>query len=101
MKGIILFFLVVMGTLAMSFLAASLESGNPGDATEFSTFTSALCKKKGSFNYCRDELFVSCNGNILRAIAGHDCNGFKIENKVAGSAVFDEDWKDSRIISLN
>ena len=101
MKGMVLFFLVVIGMLAMSFIAISLGSNNLIDTLEFSTFTSALCEKKDSLNYCRDELLVNCNGKILKAISGKDCNGFRIEDKVTGFAVFDEGWKDSRIVNFN
>ena len=74
-----------------------VEIKNP-DYVEFKTFTSAVCEEKNEFVYCRDELFVNCNGKISKSGEIEECNGINIDNfKVTGSAVFEKNWKDPRI----
>lgn len=56
---------------------------------EFSTFTPAVCDNKSNEVYCKDELFVNCNGNISRATDVAECNGMKFDApEITGVAVF-------------
>lgn len=55
-----------------------------------------MCEEKNDLFYCRDELFVNCNGKISNAADVAECNGFKIDNEISGFAVFDKGWKDTR-----
>ena len=65
--------------------------------SHFSVFTSAVCENKNSMVYCKDSIFVNCNGNISAAADVAECDGIKISlPKTTGSAVFGSDWKDVR-----
>lgn len=85
--------LVIVIISLFSLIAISednIKIKTPKNNFQFNTFTSAVCEEKDNLRYCRDELFVNCNGKILKADETKDCNGFKIENKVTGFAVFDK-----------
>ena len=98
MRGLVLVLLI--GILMFILLVAAandLKFENKKNQVEFSTFTSAICQKEKDFVYCRDELFVNCNGNISKANGSIECNGVRFDaSKVTGFAVFDKDWKDPR-----
>ena len=36
-------------------------------------------------------MFVDCNGKISKSAEIGECNGFKVEDKVTGFAVFEKD----------
>ena len=101
MRGLVVFLLILAGLSLFSFMA--LSSGINKENIEqnskdiqFKTFTSAVCEEKSGFVYCRDELFVNCNGKISRANEIGECNGFKINNEVVGFAVFEKEWAGNR-----
>ena len=92
MKGMVLFLLILVILSLFSFMAVSLSNDKKNlkensKNFEFKTFTSAVCETKNNLNYCRDELFVNCNGKISKSSEIKECNGFKIDNKVTGFAV--------------
>lgn len=100
MRGMVFVLLIVAIISLFSFIAFSMGSGK-NQATEasnfeFKTYTSAVCEEKSGLVYCRDELFVSCNGKISRADEIGECNGFQINNGVTGFAVFESGWEASR-----
>lgn len=102
MRGFASVFLVMIVLFLFSFMALGVNSDyadfkkSPG-SLEFKTFTSAVCEEKNDLRYCKDELFIDCNGKISKAKDVTECNGFKLNNqKVTGFAVFEKDWKDPR-----
>ena len=100
MRGLVLFLAVLAVIGALSFADASIvrEKTEP-KITQFKTFTSAVCNNDGKVTRCRDELFVNCNGQILKADGIAECNGLKLDAmKPTGSAVFSREWKDPRNI---
>ena len=101
MRGLVLLFISIIAAITLfGFLAESMKenSNKKQDKNfEFSTFTSAVCENKNNAVYCKDELFVNCNGNISKASDIAECNGMSLDApKVTGFAVFDENWKDPR-----
>ena len=98
MRGLVVFLLIVAIFLSFIFLNINIkEDENAKNNFGFSTFTSAICEDKNDFVYCKDELFVNCNGKISKAIDVVECNGIKMNApKVTGFAVFEKDWKDPR-----
>ncbi|MBI3027821.1 hypothetical protein HYY70_06955 [Candidatus Woesearchaeota archaeon] len=107
MRGLALFLLVVVLISSLSFLAFSInnktENGQNDEVEkkpkipEFSAFTSAVCESKEEFVYCRDEVFVNCNGETSKAVDVAECNGISIGiQKVNGFAVFEKEWTDTR-----
>ena len=105
MRGLVIFLLVLIGLVSFSFIAFNVDDKNNEkmEAKEqvkefkFSTFTSAVCENKEEFVYCKDEVFVNCDGKISKAVEAAECNGFKVEApKALGFAVFDKNWKDPR-----
>ena len=106
MRGLVLFLLVLVVIGSLSFVVASMASNDNSETkikqenkiVEFSTFTSAVCENKEKFVYCRDEVFVKCNGTVSKAADFAECNGIKIEiPKAIGFATFSKDWKDPRV----
>lgn len=99
MRGLVLLFLLFIGisSLILFINISDLNNKENNQKFEFSTFTSAVCENKEGAVYCRDELFVNCNGNISKADGVAECGGIT-QNvpKVTGFAVFDEGWKDPR-----
>jgi hypothetical protein len=94
MRGLVIFLLVLAGLSLFSFMA--VNSGTNKDeikqdsrSIQFKTFTSAVCEEKNDLRYCRDVLFVNCNGKISKASEVQDCNGFKPDDRVTGFAVFE------------
>ena len=95
---------VVIAIFSFSFAAVKINGIIESKSTEqpsqlaFSTFTSAVCEHNGDFVKCSEELFVSCNGKVLKADEINGCNDFDTDkNKVSGFAVFEKEWKDPRI----
>ena len=103
MRGLVSVMLVLIFLSLFSFMALSVnreydEFKESAAGFEFKTFTSAVCEDKNDLVYCKDELFVNCNGKISKSSEIDECNGIKLDNiKVNGFAVFDKDWKDPRI----
>ena len=96
MRGSVIFLLVLVGLSLFSFMAVSSgtnkdEVKQDSKSIQFKTFTSAVCEEKNDLRYCMDVLFVNCNGKISKASEVQDCNGFRIDNKVTGFAVFERD----------
>ena len=96
MKGLVIFLLVLVGLSLFSFMAVSLSTNKDeikqdSKSIEFKTFTSAVCEEKNNLKYCKDELFVNCNGKLSEASEIKECNGFKVDNRVSGFAVFERD----------
>ena len=101
MRGLVLLFLfVVIGVVFFSFTGTSINEEpkkENNEQLEFSTFTSAVCENKEDFVYCKDEIFVNCNGNISKAIDVAECNGIRLDvPEASGFAVFEKGWKDPR-----
>ena len=101
MKGMVIFLLLIAGIALFSFLVISTDYDKPKievkNQFEFSTFTSAVCENKEDSIYCKDEVFVNCNGALSKAVDVAECNGIKFEiPKATGLAVFDKEWKDPR-----
>ena len=106
MRWLVIFLLILVIMASFSFVTVSINSGikdekieikNP-DYAEFKTFTSAVCEEKNEFVYCKDELFVNCNGKISKAGEIEECNGINLDGfKATGFAVFGKNWKDPRI----
>ena len=101
MGGLVLVFIsIAVGIVFFGFLAESMkeDSNKQQDkGFEFSTFTSAVCENKSNAVYCKDELFVNCNGNISKATDVAECNGMSFDApRITGFAVFGKDWKDPR-----
>lgn len=103
MRGLVIFLLALVLIASFSFVAVSFNNNTKIHASEreflsdFSAFTSAVCEDKKDFVYCKDELFVNCNGKISKAVDVAECNGLRLDMpKVNGFAVFDKDWKDPR-----
>ena len=95
MKGLVVFLLILVVLSLFSFMAISSSTNNKNinqdsKNIQFKTFTSAVCETKTNLNYCRDELFVNCNGKISKSSEIKECNGFKIDNKVTGFAVLNQ-----------
>ncbi len=100
MRGLVGFFLVIAVLALLSFMALSFSNRNEiaenNHTIQFKTFTSAVCEEINGIYHCRDRLFVNCNGKIYSSDEIKECNGFEIDNKISGSAVFGEDWQDPR-----
>ena len=104
MKGLVLFLLVLVVIGSLSFAAISIVNNKSeikqkqeNKILEFSAFTSAVCENKEKFVYCKDEVFVKCNGKISKAADVEVCNGLKIGiPKANGFSTFGNDWKDPR-----
>jgi len=95
MRGMVIFLLVLAGLSLFSFMAVSSgtnknEIKQDSKSIEFKTFTSAVCEEKNNLRYCRDVLFVNCNGETSKASEIKDCNGFKVDNRVSGFAVLEK-----------
>ena len=96
MRGLVSVMLVLIFISLFIFVALSVnreynDFKESSKGFEFKTFTSAVCEDKSDKIYCKDELFVACNGKISRADEIKECNGFKIDNKVTGFAAFGKD----------
>ena len=94
MKGLVIFLLIVVGLSLFSFMAISSSTNNKNinqdsKNIQFKTFTSAVCETKNNLLYCKDVLFINCNGKLSKAGDIKECNGFKIDNKVTGFAVLE------------
>ena len=104
MRGLVIL-LIVLAVIG-SFVGANISSKATQNTkqqktTQFNTFTSAVCNNDGKITKCKDELFVNCNGKILKFDEIAECNGLKLDvQKPTGSAVFSKEWKDPRT-SLN
>ena len=108
MRGLVIFLIVVTIISSFSLVAASINNLNVSadnannkkietKNSEFSAFTSAVCENKEKFVYCKDEIFVNCNGKISNAVEFAECDGIKIALPAStGFAVFRKDWKDPR-----
>lgn len=102
MRGLVIFLLVLVVIASLSVVAINLknnkvEAKKESKSFEFSAFTSAVCENKENFVYCKDEVFVNCNGKISKATDVAECDGMKIDvPKVTGFAVFEKEWKDPR-----
>ena len=95
MKGLVIFLLVLVGLSLFSFMAVSLSTNKDeikqdSKSIEFKTFTSAVCEEKNNLKYCKDELFVNCNGKLSKASEIKECNEFKVDNQVTGFAVLEK-----------
>ena len=101
MKGLVLFLVIVLAIASFSLIAASITGDKPeikkSEILEFSSYTSAVCESKEKFTYCKDEIFVNCNGKISKATDVIECNGIRMDApKSTGFAVFGNEWKDPR-----
>ena len=102
MRGLVSVMLILVFLSLFSFMALSVskeydEFKESAKSFEFKTFTSAVCEEKSELVYCKDELFVNCNGKLSKAAEIKDCNGIKLDAfKVTGFAVFGDDWEDPR-----
>src|SRR3989338_6261515 len=101
MRGLVIVLSILAGLSLFSLIAVSsangkIDSGGSPKKIQFETFTSAVCENKNGMVHCRDEFFVNCDGKISQPSETAECNGFRIDNKVAGFAVFGTDWKDPR-----
>lgn len=105
MRGPVLILLIVIGVSFFAFVAAAInnlnyekiETKEQNKELQFSTFTSAVCENRDNLIYCKDELFVNCNGEISKADGFAECNGIKMKfPEVNGFAVFEEGWEDPR-----
>ena len=101
MRGLVLFLLLVVAIASFSLVAASMKNDKQeiknSRILEFKTFTSAVCENKEKVVYCKDEIFVNCNGNISKANDVIACNGIRMDApKSTGFAVFGNEWKDPR-----
>lgn len=94
MRGLGLFVLVLIALSLFSFITFSVNNNyntKKSSNFQFKTYTSAVCENKNNLLYCRDELFVNCNGKVSRAEEIKDCNGINLgSNKVTGFAVFEK-----------
>ena len=95
MKGLVIFFLIFVGLSLFGFMAVISSTNNDdikqdSKSIQFRTFTSAVCETENNLNYCRDELFVNCSGKVSKAEDTKECNGFKVDSKVTGFAVFEK-----------
>ena len=101
MRGLVLFIMALAVIGSFSFVDAFIDnktSQKDQENIQFNTFTSAVCNNDGKATYCKDELFVSCNGKISKVNDIAECNGLKLDaQKPTGSAVFSRDWKDPRV----
>lgn len=103
MRGLVIF-LIVAVVIASLILVLSINNyeieknkNNEIKNFEFSTFTSAVCESKGDFVYCKDEVFMNCNGEISKLKEVAECDGIELDvPKVNGFAVFEKEWKDTR-----
>ena len=91
MRVLAIFLLAIALVSLLGFISISNSnnekfSGN----SQLKTFTSAVCEESGEYKFCKDELFVNCSGTILMANETKECNGFAIDNKVVGFAVFEK-----------
>ena len=100
MRGSVIFFLIVVVISSFIVVANITNEGinnKKSEELKFSTFTSAVCENKESFVYCKDEVFVNCNGQISKAIDIAECNGIRLDvPDVTGFAVFEKEWEDPR-----
>ena len=110
MRGLVIVLVILVIIASASFVVLSINNSanekveitdgvriRDGPAFAFSAFTSAVCEDKEDSVYCKDEVFVNCNGEISKAEDVIECNGLKIDApKVTGFAVFGKDWKDPR-----
>lgn len=103
MRGLVSVMVVLIFLSLFSFMALSVNKEysdfkESSAGFEFKTFTSAVCEGKNDLVYCKDELFVNCNGKISKSGEIGECNGINLDNpKVNGFAVFEKGWKDPRI----
>ena len=91
MRVLAIFLLAIALVSLLGFISISNSnnekfSGN----SQFKTFTSAVCEESGDYEVCKDELFVNCSGTISITNETKECNGFAIDNKVVGFAVFEK-----------
>ena len=71
----------------------------------FKAFTKAVCEEKTNHTFCRDELFIKCNGKDYMIKEEDlynftDCKGVKLnlsDVKVIGHAIFEKEWDDPRV----
>lgn len=102
MKGMVSVMLVMVFLSLFSFMALSVNSDyddfkKASESIEFKTFTSAVCEDMSDGVYCKDELFVNCNGKISKSSEIEECEGISLaQHEVSGSAVFGNDWRDPR-----
>jgi len=101
MRGMVIFSLILVMLVSVSFLAVNINSdvgaAEDLDVMEFSTFTSAVCNENEDNIFCKDEVFVNCNGEISKVIGAAECDGITISvSKATGYAYFDKDWVDPR-----
>lgn len=101
MRVVIIFLLIVAIIYSFVFVVANINNEEikikNSEEYKFSTFTSAVCKQNESLVFCKDEVFVDCNGYVSKAIDIAECNGIKLDvPKATGFAVFGEGWKDPR-----
>ena len=106
MKWLVRFLLALVLVSSLSFVGIALvinpmkaqyNYDNGHQILEFSTFTSAVCEIKETRTFCKDELFVNCNGSISTADKIKDCNGIRVDVPILmGAAVFDSKWEDPR-----
>ena len=102
MRGMVIFLTVLIVIASLSFAAASISNDKiaPKEqpkVIEFSTFTSAVCERGKDVVKCKDEFFVSCNGEITKAADVAECSGIKVDvPKELGLATFGNVWKDPR-----
>lgn len=101
MKGWIVFISILAAIL--SFVVAGIGNIAPAEEKEsaamleFSTFTSAVCENSEDAVYCKDEVFVNCNGEVSKAEGVAKCNGAVLGiPKALGFAVFEKGWNDPR-----
>ena len=101
MRGLVIFLLIVL--VISSFIVVAninndrINDNKKSEELKFSTFTSAVCENKERFVYCKDEVFVNCNGQISKAIDIAECNGIRLDvPEITGFAVFEKEWEDPR-----
>lgn len=93
MKKILIVITILSAIILISVTSiySKLERKQNIKPPELSTLTSAVCEEKDDFVYCKDEVFVNCNGNISIAVTNVECNGIKIDApKQTGFAVFEK-----------
>ena len=101
-------FVLIIAIIALDLIDNKEVTGyavkdSPGiENTDFKILTKAVCEERDGHIYCRDELFVRCNGNehiINDKYSLAECNGIKLnlsDIDVNGSTKFKKEWADPR-----
>ena len=84
--------------------AYAVKENMSKEKTEFKVFTKAVCEEKFQHIFCRDELFIKCNGKEYLVREQNlenftDCKNIKLnlsDIKVTGHTTFQIGWSDPR-----